>query len=267
MKKLIATILCIALVFAIVSTGFAASDAVDVNTKIIKMTIDGDYAEVQASASKTKNDAIKITPAKHDGFFMSDGGVYYAKSGNGKYYEVDRVEISLMNPKALKDVITQYDLNPQMTEVLENAFANLDKEKAVDAIATLYLSSTQNASGVVERYYTYNGFSLRDDTIALDNYYTQYQTIKTGSTAHNVAATLVAITVEGLSYVPFVNFLSSGVNLLSNFQSIWGTPTVWGSGDYLQVRYNYNKVSKWTYVKLGTEWPLGAYTNQATMAL
>jgi len=261
MKRFISLLLCLVLVF-----GFALSEnsvtAIN-NTEviIIEKTNDGDYIEIPGNNTKSNSGVIKLLPAEHDGFFYSDNGQYYGKSGNNKYYQVDREVILLSKPTSLESITYKYDLNPEIIATLKEAISCHDPQMAPNATATLYLSGG-NSKDTGYPYADENGNILRDDTVVLTNAYTTYQIIKMGTTAHNVSASLYSIVVQGVSNLPGVGFIASGISLFTDFVNTWGTPTVWYSGDYVQVRYNFDKTSKWTYVKTFGQWVLGAHTNQ-----
>lgn len=122
--------------------------------------------------------------------------------------------------------------------------------------------STFSSSGSWSSVRKYKGYSLKDWTVTVRNAFNMTD-FKTGSTAGKFAKQLT-LHIAGKVANKFIPFASDGMTLI---QFISDNPSAVraGSGDKASAAPKYTSYAKFTYVKSGNDYVLGARTHKAKL--
>ncbi len=116
------------------------------------------------------------------------------------------------------------------------------------------------------RYYTYHGYSMKDELICYYGLSTGYETVCKGAGASAAAEGISAIALDLAGYGSvFVSLFNSTLTAFSAYEDITGTAPVYGCyEDFIQVKINYDICTKYTYADLGfgDGYRLGAVTQE-----
>lgn len=119
------------------------------------------------------------------------------------------------------------------------------------------------------RYYTYQGFPMKDELICYDNLSTGYETICKGTQASTAANGISSVILDLAGYCSLpVSLLNSTLTAYHTFAEITGTSPVSGScEDFTQVKLTYDICTKYTYADLGygDGYRLGAVTQKVRL--
>ena len=116
------------------------------------------------------------------------------------------------------------------------------------------------------RFYTYQGYPLKDELICYCGLSTGYETIRKGIGASAAAEGISRIALDLAGYgLVFVALFNSALTAFGAYEEITGTAPVYGCyEDFVQAKINYDICTKYTYADLGfgDGYRLGAVTQQ-----
>ncbi len=166
----------------------------------------------------------------------------------------------VVNNENLKEYETKYDIPREVMDYVEET---LDvNPKAKISIYAPETTVTRGSSGSWSAVRTYNGFTLKDWNVEVSNAF-DMTSVKTGSSSSKFADTLL-LYGGGVLLDKIIPFGSAGLTIV-DFVSTGGDVLYAASGDKVQVAPKYVSKTKFTYVKNGSDFVLGARTHMATL--
>lgn len=116
------------------------------------------------------------------------------------------------------------------------------------------------------RYYTYHGYSMKDELIGGTGLSTGYVTVCRGVEAYGDAKSINGVVLDLAGYgSKAVSIFNSALTLYRAYTDITGTAPISGSyEDFIQVKLSYDVWTKYTYADLGygDGYRLGAVTQK-----
>ena len=126
-----------------------------------------------------------------------------------------------------------------------------------------------SAKIITIRYYTYHGYSMKDELICYYNLSTGYETICRGAESGSAAGSISGVMLDLAGYgSKAVSLFNSAWTIYQAYADITGTAPVCGSyEDFIQAKLNYDVCTKYTYVDLGygDGYRLGAVTQKVRL--
>lgn len=180
----------------------------------------------------------------------------YSETSKGNYTTV----FNINNKNAIAEKAEKYDMPAEIEEYVKGIFA-----KCNTANVTVYSpnTSTPTAGGIStykdsgswsgER--RYKGYTLNDWIVQVSNAFDMEKVNATGKFKKALAVYASSALVD-----KFVPFGSAGI-ALADFCFGNGTLKYAGSGDKVNIAPKYTSRTKFTYVKSGNTWVLGARTH------
>jgi hypothetical protein len=123
--------------------------------------------------------------------------------------------------------------------------------------------------GTTYTYETYSGIPMVIEDVVQTGLNTTYKTVASGISAKSTAETAItiALTIVGFSSSTLINYVATGISLLSYFLTTVGTSTFTASyTDTLQVRLIYDKTTRSAFLIDSNDiWHIGVTTRKVTV--
>jgi len=209
-----------------------------------------------------------------DGIKMSLDGYYALEINKDKepdYLPVGRLDIDLSKPAEVEKALARNDIAEEIKEEIKNKYkiaSETNKNIIVTLFSSQFLSLDASTASDETIYYVYNGNLLRTDRMYAWDVNTQYVLVKEGIKTATVAEKIINILLTGANHIDneYVNFISTGINLLRGWINYTGKNIAFGHyDDFLQVRLIYDVVNSWTYGQVVDTWHLGLSSQKATV--
>ena len=166
----------------------------------------------------------------------------------------------VINNENLKEYERQYDIPQEVMEYVEETL-DVNPEAKISIYAP-ESAVTRAGSGSWSAVRKYNGFTLKDWNVEVSNAFGM-TSVKTGSASSKFADTLL-LYGGGVLLDRIIPFGSAGVTIASYIPT-GGDVLYAASGDKLYAAPKYVSKTKFTYVKNGSDFVLGARTHMATL--
>lgn len=245
MKKIISIVLCAVLLMATTNIAYAIDYTDNTNESLLK-----EYTAVDDT-----------------------GGIYTDASGQFVYLDTDSdngpvlipMERTTFSPSARTLNDSKATNLPQ--EVKDGLDAALQAAQSSGAVVSLFSPEESTSRSSSEwTYGTYNGVSMKNYLITTTGGSTSYKTVKSGTTAADVADFMKSIFLEATGITQTsLPFLTTAISLLDAYESAFSNEVVVSSSDYLQLNLSYNSVVKYTYAQYGSVWKFGLQSMQVTV--
>ncbi len=160
----------------------------------------------------------------------------------------------------LKDYETKYGIPREVMNYVEETL-DVNPEAKISIYAPEAIV-TRGSSGSWSSVRTYNGFTLKDWTVEVSNAFSM-TSVKTGSSSIKFADTLL-LYGGGVLLDRIIPFGSAGLTIV-DYISTGGDVLYATSGDKIDAAPKYVSKTKFTYVKNGSDFVLGARTHMATL--
>lgn len=165
----------------------------------------------------------------------------------------------------LSDVAESSDMPKEVLEYIEQTLEeneNAEVTVSEPGAASMPGISTFSTSGSWSGVRKYKGYSLKDWNVTVKNAF-QMKSIKTGSQAGKFAK-MLALNAAGKAAKKFIPFASDAMTLIEFLSS---NPSAYyaSAGDKASAAPKYTSYAKFTYVKSGKDYVLGARTYKAKL--
>lgn len=249
--------------------------AVDETKDSILMVQDTGHGEFKISQNmlehsrESDNDTICLMPVSgRNGFYEDDDGKFYLKCTESSLLQVDEVPIDVSSIENVNQVIEEYGLSDVMANDLRNFCTNLSESRQVDLSISypkvfLYTASnsssnTYSTTSKEPRYYTYNGYHLKDDVLHTVYVLPFKDYIFEGRTTSDKLKEITDVTLYATGNISTklakASLIGSGVSLIYGLLQGWineyGEQTLNAKdGDWAQFSIDYNSNTKYTSVE------------------
>lgn len=160
-----------------------------------------------------------------------------------------------------EEIENSYDVPKEVADYVEDVLSkHKDAKISIDIPNTEI--STYSSTGSWSGTRTYKGYTLKDWNVTVNNAFSM-TSVKTGTSSMKFADSLL-LYGAGVLLDKVVPFGSAGVTLIDIVNTNSDTVRA-SSGDKVQVAPMYTSYTKFTYVKQGSDFVLGARTHKATL--
>lgn len=195
------------------------------------------------------------------------------QSGNEVYVPVAKVEVDLLEESSWKDLNLPDEIQTNLNNRAQTALrtgaryvtlfvpddgTHVPKETRSSDVSTLSSTSEwvyTTYNGVSMKSYLLYAYSLNSNNIEYNN-----------EQAKTVAEAMVSLTLTSASMASkTISYVTTGLSILDDLcqaSGISASVLSGGSGDYIQQKFRYDIVEKFTYAKIGELWRYGLYTQQ-----
>lgn len=270
LDKAVSTCLCLSMLAAMYPFSIAAENSSPQTFHKEKVFIvntgHGAFNMINQQTRVADSNAISITAIEDvAGLYQSLDETLYLQCTESSFLQVEKVKIPVDDQQQTEKLISAYDLDEVLAEDLRQLCYTANADDTAPPEVILYTSSElgTNRSTVQKpaRYYTYNGYNLKDDVL-----YTKYVTpfsYKSFSGQSTISKlkdiTDVALYAVGSGTSKFlskVSLIGGGVSLtyglLQNWVTQYGASRLNAkAGDYSQFSIDYTSNTKYTCVENG----------------
>lgn len=279
MKKMIslalATCLALALAAPAGATGTSAKSNVDEMSKndvvVLKENDDGTFTLIgavggsgnRAPVQGTTTSATVVRDQDMDILHLS-GNQYLTKAYDNVYARAERVDFNTESYEANIPLINEYDISDEYAQNIQEV---IESQKAVgnaDVEISVYVGEAYpavNADATEAEYTTFattTNENVKENILEIRNYLTPWRDIVTGTTARDVAKSIVNLVVAGGGLASTsISLFGAGMTALAEYQNFFNEQiTVPAGNDWQQVRFKFDWLKKTSKVNT----PAGALT-------
>lgn len=290
MKKIFGILLIACLVFSVYPTslfadeiienkdleGVKAENGVDDLKKNIKVSHIGHGEYVKLNDSDLEGEQATLIDGQT--VYKLNDGTYLSYINDTTLYEVEKINVKLVDKDKIDHIFEEYDLSEAVKDdILERSKKAIDSQNQL-AEVTLYTNAVPkqddniNTMALSTRYYQYDGKYYKEDLIYYNSLYTGFHTIKSGVDTADVAKAIYDTSIYAATRVG-THTVGAVISLFSNYINAWQNylnlcnctaQEIKGSTkDKLQINVKYDIQTRYTYVKDGSYYVLGAITERA----
>ncbi len=254
MRKLICFVLTIVLCLASLGGAYANSEN-ESSQNSVTIELDGDGQYVDSSSVKGNHSEQYVAEQTEDmDIYSLKDGTLLSKTGLGSYQAVDRMELSLSDRKAVKELLSNPTINDNMKEEISSGSENAILNNNKTATAVIFVPKGGDRASTISDPYYYKSHKLYDEIVYFYDKKTGWKDIAEGKKAWKVAKEYSTGTIcdNVAGALDKFNLFSNAKTALDIYYDITGTRPINGaSDDYWQGNLQYDIYTKWTYADLG----------------
>lgn len=218
---------------------------------------------------ETISSSQNLARTEFSNIYLTPSDDYVMRCNANSFISVGRLDINLLNDTEYQQALQNPDIPIEVKEALseKRELAIEDKHPSnVSFFSPDLVDNSNTATANSEEIYEdYDGHQMKSVLLSTAGCSSKYQTVEDGKDAYRAAKSITDIVFtmseDAQEIIPIVG---KGMSLFDAFMDLFGDAVIYGnSGDYVQVRVEYDETDQWTYGKIGSTWTLGLMTHEA----